>query len=105
MSVSMIVVATDTPSRHHNGVALFYRLSPRFAVEAVRKYRLNLVSFELAKGVRRWYIIGYYLAPDDTLMIECFVAVLKYRRKGTAVVVAGGLNTELEDPENNRRGT
>ena len=31
--------------------------------------------------------------------------MLKYRPKGTTLVVVGGLNTELEDPENNRRGT
>ena len=30
------VVATDAPSRHRGGVALFYRTSPIFAVEAVR---------------------------------------------------------------------
>ena len=30
------VVATDAPRRHRGGVALFYRPSPLFAVEAVR---------------------------------------------------------------------
>ena len=29
------VIATDVPSRHRGGVALFYCLTPRFAVEAV----------------------------------------------------------------------
>ena len=63
------------------------------------------MSFELATGARRWYIIGCYLAPDDTLTIERVVAALKDRPKGTALVVAGDLNTDLEDPENDRRGT
>ena len=30
------VVTTDALSRHHGGVAVFYRPSPLFAVEAVR---------------------------------------------------------------------
>ena len=63
------VVATDTPSRHCGGVALFYRPSPLFSVEAVREYRPNVMSFKLATGARRWYIIGCYLAPDNTLTI------------------------------------
>ena len=31
------VIATDAPSRHCGGVALFYRPTPRFTVEAVEK--------------------------------------------------------------------
>ena len=38
-------------------------------------------------------------------MFEHVVAALKDRPKGTALVVAGDLDTELGDPENNRRGT
>ena len=59
-------------------------------MEAVRQYRSNAMSFELATGARRWYIIGCYLAPDDTLTIERVVATLKDRPKGTALVVEGG---------------
>ena len=96
-------VRSDEPTPR--GVALFYRLSPLFAVEAVREYGPNVMSFELATGARRWYIIGCYLAPDDTSTIDRVVAALRDRPKGTALVVAGDLNTDLEDSENDRRGT
>ena len=99
------VVATDAPSRHRSGVALFYRPSSLFAMEAVRQYGPNVTSFELATGARRWYIIRCYLSPNDTSTIEIVVAALKDRPKGTALVVAGDLNTALEYPENDRRGT
>ena len=56
------VVATDAPSRHRSGVAVFYRPSPLFAVEAVRQFGPNVVSFQLAMEARRWYIIGCYLS-------------------------------------------
>ena len=36
------VIATDAPSRHRGGVALFYRPTPRFAVEAVEKCGPNV---------------------------------------------------------------
>ena len=57
------VVATDAPSRHRGGVALFYRPSPLFEVDAVREYGPNVLIFEVETGEQRWYIIGCYLAP------------------------------------------
>ena len=44
------VKATDAPSRHHGGVALFYMPLSLFAVEAVREYGPNVLSFEVATG-------------------------------------------------------
>ena len=44
------VVATDAPSQHRVGVALFYRPSSLFMVEAVREYEPNVLSFEVAAG-------------------------------------------------------
>ena len=64
------VVATDALSRHRGGVALFYRPSPLFEVEDVQEYGPNVLSFEVATGAQQWYIIGCYLAPNDTERIE-----------------------------------
>ena len=47
------VVATDAPSRHRGGVALFYRPSAIFAVEEVREYGPNVISFEVASSGAR----------------------------------------------------
>ena len=99
------VVATDAPSRHRGGVALFYRPSPLFKVEAVREYGPNILSFEVATGAQRWYIIRCYLAPDDAETIERIVAALGDKPRGTALIVTGELNMDLEDTENNRRGS
>ena len=99
------VVATDAPSRHRGGVALVYRPSPLFEVETVREYRPNVLSFEVATGARRWYIIGYYLAPDDAETIERVVTALGDIPKGTALIVVGDLNTDLGDAESDRRGS
>ena len=74
-------------------------------MEAVREYGPNVMSFKVATGARRWYIIRCYLAPDDTSTIERVVAALRDIPKGTALVVAGDLNTDLEDSESDRRGT
>ena len=86
-------------------MALFYRPSPLFAVEAVREYGPNVLSFEVATGARRWYIIGCYLAPDDARTIERVVTALGDQPRGTDLLVAGDLNTYLGATENDRRGS
>ena len=104
-SAGYCVVATDAPSRHRCGVVLFYRPSPIFEVEAVWEYGPDVISFEVATGARRWYIIGYYLAPNDAETIEWVVTALGDKPRGTALIVAGDLNTDLGDTENDRRGS
>ena len=81
-SAGYSVFATDALSRHRGGVAIFYRPAPHFTVEALRKFWSNVIGFQLAAGARRWYIVGCYLAPDDTLTIERVVEALRDRPKG-----------------------
>ena len=74
-------------------------------VEAVREYRPNILSFEVATGGQRWYIIGCYLAPNNARMIERIVTAMGDQPRGTALLVAGDLNTDLGATENDRRGS
>ena len=76
-------------------MALFYRPLPLFEVEAIREYGPNVLSFEVATGARRSYIIGCYLAPDDAQTIDRVVMALGDQPRGTALLVAGDLNTDL----------
>ena len=47
------VVATDAPSWHRSGIALFYKEGSDFTVEEVRPYGPNVISFEVVTGRRR----------------------------------------------------
>ena len=98
------IVATYAPSRQRSGVALFYRPSSLFAVEEVREYGPNVISFEVATGRRRWYIIGCYIAPDNARTIERVFTALGDQPRGTALVVAGDFNTDLGETASNGRG-
>ena len=44
------VIATDAPSQHRGSVALFYRLTPHFVVEAVERCGPNVMVFQVATG-------------------------------------------------------
>ena len=103
-SAGYSIVATDVPSRHRGGVAVFHRTAPHFAVEAVQQFGPNVVGFQLATGERRWYIVGCHLAPDGTSTIESVVAVLKERPRGAELLVTGDFNVNLAEPEGYRKG-
>ena len=98
------VFATDAPSRHHGGVAVFHQPAPHFAVEAVQQFGPKVVSFQLVTGARRWYIVGCCLASDDTLTIERVAEALRERPKEAKLMVAGDMNANLAEPEGDRRG-
>ena len=88
-SAGYSVVATEAPSRHHIGVEVFHRPAPNFAVQPVQQFRPNFVGFQLAKGEWQCYIVGCYLAPDNTSAIESVVAVFKEIPGGVELLVAG----------------
>ena len=72
--------------------------------EAIQKFGPNVVGLQLVTGTRRWYIVGCYLAPDDTSTIERFDEALKERPKEAKLLVAGDLNANLAEKEGDRRG-
>ena len=54
-------------------------------------------------GARRWYIVGFYLTPDNTSTMERFVEALRERPEGAELMVAGDMNINLAEPEGNQR--
>ena len=97
------VVAKDAPIRHCGGVAIFHLPAPHFAVEAVQQFGPNVIGFQLATGALRCYIVGCYLAPDDTLTIKRVVEALRERPKGAELLMVGDLNINFAALEGDRR--
>ena len=83
----------DAPSRHRGGVAIFYRSEPHFVVVVVvEKFVPNVIGFQLATRARRWYIVGVYLAPEDTTMMKRVSEALWSKPRGAELLVAGDFN-------------
>ena len=97
------VVATNAPSRHRDGVAIFYRSTPHFAVKAVENFGPNNIRFQIMTGARRWYIVGVYLAPDKTETMERVSEAIRSRPRRAELLVAGDFNADLATPEGERR--
>ena len=85
------VIATDAPSRHRGGVALFYRSKPHFVVEAVERCGPNVMDVQVATGEQQWYIVGAYVAPEDKETMETVVAANREEATGRGADGGGGL--------------
>jgi exonuclease III len=61
------VFATRAESSTCGGVALFYRTaSLHWSIEGIRAHGPNVISCTLVSGLRRWSLIGCYIAPSET---------------------------------------
>ena len=69
----------------------------------MEKFGPNVISFQLATGARQWYIVGVYLAPNDTSTMERVIEALRSRPRGAELLVAGDFNVNLATPEGDRR--
>ena len=83
--------------------AVFYRSAPHFVVEAVENFGPNVIGFQLATGARRWYIVGVYLAPEDTRPMERVSEAIRSKSRGAELLVAGDFNIDFAAPEGDRR--
>ena len=102
MSAGYKVIATDAPSRHRGGVALFYRPTPNFVVEAVERCGLNVMMFQVSTGERHWHIVGAYVAPKDKVTMETVIAAIGPKPPGADLMVAGDFNVDILAPEGRR---
>ena len=69
----------------------------------MQQFEPNVIGFQLATGERRWYIMGCYLAPDNTSTIKRVVEALREHPKGAELLVAGDLNINFMAPEGDQR--
>ena len=68
-------------------------------MEVLRLYKRNVVSFLLASGGWQWFIVGWYLDPDDASTIEEVIADIIQHPRGPALLTVGDFNTNLAAPE------
>ena len=89
------VVVTPAPSRHQDGVAIFYQDSPVFAVKVIHQFGANIIVCQLLTGGRRWYIVGFYLELVDMKTIRDMEAAMADKLMGVELTFAEDLNVEL----------
>ena len=72
---------------------MLYCEAGHFSLEVLHLYDANVVRFKLTSGVQHWHIVGFYLSPDNVLIIEDIVEAIIQRPRGAALLVVGYFNT------------
>ena len=98
-----MVVATEALSAHSDGIDIFYRRAEHLLVKALQNYGANVVRFQMASSDRRWFIVGFYLAPDNASTLEDVFVAISQRPRGAALLVVCDFNTALAAPEGRGR--
>ena len=63
----------------------------------------NVIGLQLATWARRWYIVGVYLAPEDTTTMERVVEAIRRKPRGAELLMAGDFNVNIAASEGDRR--
>ena len=108
-SLGYQVTATNAPSTHQGGVALFYHELEYWQVESVVKHGPNVISFELlVSGQQHTPIIGGYIPPNDMTTLPHINAALSHFSEhcdAKCLVLLGDLNVDLSSLDRDERGT
>ena len=97
------VVASEASSAHSGSVTVFFCAAEHFSVDGLSLHGINVVSFQMALGGQRWYIMGCYLAPDNALSIEDVVVAIIQQNCDSVLLVDGYSNSDLAAPEGHAR--
>ena len=92
------VLVAKTPIQHQVGVSVLFPLLARLLVEAQQFHDPNVSTFHLDLEGQKWFVVGCYLVPDYASTVECVVAAISQFPHGAALMVAGDLNTDLDEP-------
>ena len=74
-------------------------MPPRFSVKVLQQFVTDVVIFHMVKGDQQWYIIRYYLSPDDASTIKCFLMDVVKLPRWSELLVAGNFNADITGPE------
>ena len=101
-STGFSVVTSDALIRHHGGLTLFYKESPRFEVEYHQQQSTNVISFQLVMGGQHWHVVGCHLVSRNASTLESIVTAINHRPRSAELLVVGDFNTALESPYCNK---
>jgi hypothetical protein len=96
------VVASDAPSAHQGGIALFWRPNKSYEVEDWRVRSPNVLSFVIVTGGQRFYAVGCYIPPNDRSMLTALVQAWNECPSGYTPLLLGDLNVNLRTPRDDR---
>ncbi len=97
------ILASRAGSHNQGGIALLWKENHRgFEVESAKIVMPNLLTFLLVTGNERFYCMGVYIPPTDTMGVEDLRAAWDACPDGCMPLVLGDLNINFGDPRDER---
>ena len=97
------ILASKAASHNQGGIALLWKENHQgFEVESAKIVTPNLLTFQLVTGDERFYCIGIYLPPADTMGVEDLRAAWEACPEGCMPLVLGDLNVNFSEPRDER---
>jgi hypothetical protein len=93
------IFASKAMSHNQGGVALLWKDGhASFEVEAATVITLNLLTFQLFTGYNRFYIMGIYIPPNDSMEVDDLWMAWAACPDNCIPMVLGDLNINFEHP-------
>jgi hypothetical protein len=97
------VILSKATTNKQGGIALVWKEGhSSFEVEAACMVTPNLLTFQLVTGYERFYVMGIYIPPNNTMGVDALRAAWNACPDGCAPIIMGDLNTSFEHPCNKR---
>jgi len=97
------ILASKAASHNQGGIALLWKENHQgFEVESAKILTPNLLTFQLVTGDERFYCMGIYLPPADTMGVEDLRAAWEACPEGCMPLVLGDLNVNFSEPRDER---
>jgi hypothetical protein len=97
------ILSSKAMSHNQGGIALLWKENHLgYEVELARIATLNLLTFQLVTGDERFYCMGIYIPPTDTMGVEDLRAAWEACPEGCIPLVLGDLNIYFKEPPDKR---
>jgi hypothetical protein len=97
------IVASNAPSAHQGGIALFWRPNKSYEVEDWQIRGPNVLSFTIVMVSQHFFAVGCYIPPNDLSTLQHIVqAWNKCPRGHIPILLVGDLNFNLHAQRDNR---
>jgi len=97
------ILASKAASHNQGGIALLWKENHQgFEVESAKILTPNLLTFQFVTGDERFYCMGIYLPPADTMGVEDLRAAWEACPEGCMPLVLGDLNVNFSEPRDER---
>jgi hypothetical protein len=101
LALGFKILASKATSHNQGGIALLWKENHSgYEVESAQIATPNLLTFQLITGDERFYYMGIYIPPTDTMGVEDLWAAWEACPEGCIPLILGDLNTNFSNPQN-----